>query len=337
MNAHPRHLLLLLAVATSPSLEAANFALPVAEDSVVGEPQETRTRYEDTLVDIARRHSLGFDEIRHANPGVDSWLPGEGTQVILPTRFILPDAPREGLVINVAEMRLYYYPKPVAGQPATVITYPISIGRGDWQTPLTTTRITAKVKNPTWYPPESVRKEHAAEGDPLPKAVPPGPKNPLGGYALRMGLDSYLIHGTNKPFGIGMQVTHGCIRLYPEEIENLFNEVPVGTPVRIINQPFKAGWRGDELYLEVHAPLAEGKEQVVNKSASGVDNLTPVVSQVIAATQGRAGYEVDWDKVQAVVDAQAGIPVSITRNGGASPPAGTSVAQTEMSNLTSAQ
>jgi L,D-transpeptidase ErfK/SrfK len=325
MKIGPIHLsLLTLIVCTSPN--AATFDLPPADQAVIGEPRKTNSRYEDTLVDIARLHSLGYDEIRQANPSVDPWLPGEGTEVVLPTRFVLPDAPREGLVINVAEMRLYYYPTPVTGEKPAVVTYPISIGRGDWQTPLATTKITAKVKDPTWYPPESVRKEHAADGDPLPKMVPPGPDNPLGRYALRMGLDSYLIHGTNKPFGIGMQVTHGCIRLYPEHIEALFEAVPVATPVRILNQPYKAGWHGDELYLEVHAPLSERKD--APKLETAVDNLTPVVSQVIAATRGRVGYEVDWDKVHDVVDAQAGIPVAVTRSG-ATTPASTSVAQVQ--------
>jgi L,D-transpeptidase ErfK/SrfK len=188
-------------------------------DSIAGNSQTTTARYEDTLIDIARLHSLGFNEIRHANPKVDAWLPGEGTEVVLPKRFILPDAPREGIVSNVAEMRLFYYPNPVVGERATVMTYPVSIGRDDWQTPLGETQITAKVKNPVWYRPDSMRKEHAAKDSILPKVVPPDPDNPLGKYALRLALASYLIHGTNKPFGIGMQVTHGCMRLYPEDMK----------------------------------------------------------------------------------------------------------------------
>jgi L,D-transpeptidase ErfK/SrfK len=287
------------------SLNAATFELPAAGDAVIGDLQKYTARYEDTLIDIARLHSLGFNEIRHANPKVDTWLPGEGTEVVLPKRFLLPDAPREGIVINVAEMRLYYYPKAGAGEQPQVITYPMSIGRNDWQTPLGATEITAKVKDPVWYPPESVRKEHAAEGDVLPKVVPPGPDNPLGKYALRLGLASYLIHGTNKPFGIGMQVTHGCMRLYPEDIGALYNAVPVGTPVRIVNQPYKAGWYRDELYLEVHVRLSGEIDGAVPQ------NLTPVVEQLVAATQGRAGYIVDWDKVQRIVDEHSGIPFTV--------------------------
>jgi L,D-transpeptidase ErfK/SrfK len=309
------------ALAAWPPLSAATFELPSANEAVVGEPMKVAARYEDTLVDLARRNSLGFDEIRHANPKVDAWLPGAGTEVVLPTQFMLPDAPRKGIVVNTAEKRLYYYPKARVGAQPQVVTYPISIGRGDWETPLVTTKITSKVKDPTWYPPESVRKEHAAEGDILPKAVPPGPRNPLGQYALHLGLESYLIHGTNKPFGIGMQVTHGCIRLYPEEIEALFQSVEVGTPVRIVDQPYKAGWLGDTLYLEAHAPLGG------TVKANAAQNLTPVVGQVISATKGREDYPIDWNKVRRVVNDQAGVPIAISREGQQHPAASTSIAQ----------
>jgi L,D-transpeptidase ErfK/SrfK len=295
------------------SLTAATFDLPSANEAVIGQTQKIAARYEDTLSDIARRYGLGFNEIRHANPKVDTWLPGAGTEVVLPTHFILPDAPREGIVINVAEMRLYYYPKARPGERPQVVTHPISIGRGDWETPLVTTKVIAKIKDPIWHPPESVRKEHAATGDPLPKVVPPGPDNPLGRFELRLGLGSYLIHGTNKPFGIGMQVTHGCIRLYPEDIESLFQAVSIGTPVRIINQPYKAGWHGNELFLEVHAPLTGGplSDGLAPDSAR---DLTPIIGRVIAATQGRENYPVDWDKVRTVMQDQAGIPFSIMRD-----------------------
>jgi L,D-transpeptidase ErfK/SrfK len=310
------HYLLVLVMAALPAwatLNATTFPLPPAGEALVGVPWKITTRYEDTLIDIARLHGLGFTEIRQANPTVDAWLPGEGTEVILPTSFVLPDAPRQGIIINVAEMRLYFFPKAKVGERSQVVTYPVSIGRGNWQTPLVSTTLTAKVKNPTWYPPESVRKEHAADGNPLPKAVPPGHANPLGGYALRLGLASYLIHGTNKPYGIGMRVTHGCIRLYPEDIKALFEVVPIGTPVRIINQPYKAGWHRDELYLEVHAPLSH-EQDAIDRGNIGVDNLTPVVAQVVEATQGKKAYQVDWDKVQTIVHEQAGIPVSVARS-----------------------
>ncbi len=322
MNNHSRALLLAAAVSTAwTPLTATTFDLPPAGEAMVGTSSVITARYEDTLVDIARRYSLGFNEIRHANPQVDTWLPGEGTEIVLPTRFILPDAPREGIVINVAEMRLYYYPKVFNSRPQ-VVTFPISIGRKDWQTPLTTTSITAKVKDPTWFPPESVRKEHAADGDPLPKLVPPGPDNPLGRYALRLGLASYLIHGTNKPFGIGMQVTHGCMRLYPEDMEALFAAVAVETPVRIVNQPYKVGWHERELFLEVHAPLSGTKE-----AANPLRNLTPVVGKIIAATQSRLDYSINWDKVRSIVQDQAGAPMAVTLSDSKTPVSKGSVAR----------
>ena len=173
---------------------------------------------EDTLPDIARRFNLGYEEIARANPGVDPWVPGEGREIVLPTQFVLPAAPREGLVINLAQLRVFYFPKVKEGEPQTVITHPIGIGKVGWQTPEGTTKVTGKRKNPTWFPPASVRKEHKEAGDPLPSKVPPGPDNPLGAHMMTLGWPSYLIHGTNKPYGVGLRSSHGCIRFYPEDI-----------------------------------------------------------------------------------------------------------------------
>ncbi len=220
---------------------AETFILPPPDIDLIGQIQVVYAVHEDTLLDIARQHSIGHQEIVQANPGVDLWIPGKGTPVVVPGRYILPDAPRKGLVLNVPEMRLYYYPKSEDGEKPVVITHPVSIGRMDWNTPLGKTSIIAKHKDPSWYPPASIKAEHAADGDPLPDVVPPGPDNPLGRYALRLGKPGYLIHSTNKPFGIGMRVTHGCVRMYPEDIERLFPQIPVNTPVHIVNQPIKVG------------------------------------------------------------------------------------------------
>ncbi|WP_051559824.1 L,D-transpeptidase family protein [Marinobacterium jannaschii] len=235
-------------------LSAATYAIPEG-DSVVGKLSWVKSRSEDTLLDIARRHSLGANHIQMANPHLDLWLPGEGSRVILTTRLILPAAPRKGIVLNLAEMRLYYYP---FNRPGVVEVYPVGIGRESWPTPETVTRITQKTKGPRWYPPRSIRQEAELRGKPLPEFIPPGPENPLGDYALRLALPRYLLHGTNKPAGVGMRVSHGCIRLYPEHIERLFNAVRKGTQVRIINSAYKVGWRGDELLLEVHSPAYAG-------------------------------------------------------------------------------
>ena len=279
-----------------------SFPLPSPEESIVGRLYEVTVSYEDTLPDIARRSNLGYQEIVRANPTINPWLPGGGARVLLPTQYILPDAPREGIVVNVAEMRLYFYPTPVSGEAPRVITYPVSIGRGDWETPLAATEVIDKVVDPAWYPPESIREEHAAEGDPLPKVVPPGPDNPLGRFALRLGLPGYLIHSTNKPYGVGMRVTHGCVRMYPEAIETLFPKIAKGTPVRIVNQPYKTGWKDGELYLEVHPPSAEGFDS---------PPLTPVIRSIVVATRDQTAYPIDWERVQTIASSAEGVPFSV--------------------------
>lgn len=286
------------------SVQAQVFSLPSPGNDIIGNIQYTESSEADTLLDIARRHDIGYEAIRQANPTVDAWLPGNGTRVILPTRFILPNTPREGIVVNVAEMRLYYYPRTKPGYLPMVETFPISVGRSNWNTPVLTTRVTSKVTDPAWYPPESIRAEHATDGDPLPTRVAPGDDNPLGRFALRLGLPNYLIHGTNKDFGIGMQVTHGCIRLYPEDIAGLFYNVPVGTPVRIINQPYKAGWENGALYLEVH-PLLEGA------TAEERHNRTPLVQSLIEATSTQPQYPIDWREVQVIENKQNGLPTQV--------------------------
>lgn len=305
------------------------YDLPPEGNDVVGALTTITARAEDTLLDIARRHGLGYEDIVRANPDVDTWLPGEGTSVTLPTRYVLPHGPREGVVLNLAEYRMYYYPVPEAGESAVVMTYPISIGRMDWETPLGRTSIISKVRNPAWYPPESIRAEHAADGDPLPRIVPAGPENPLGEYAMRLGLPGYLIHGTNRPSGVGMRVTHGCIRMFPEDIDYLFGNVGLNTGVRIINEPVKIGWNGDELVVEVHrtlemspAPAPEEtaessvSEDVVGDSVEPVvidstppvrDAMTALTEQFVLATNERPA-ELDWDIAEQLLERADGIP-----------------------------
>ncbi len=209
-----RLLTTLLIIALPIAVQAERFEMPPDGNDVVGALTVVSARADDTLLDIARRHGLGYEDIVRANPGVDTWLPGEGTEVLLPTRFVLPPGSRQGVVLNLAEYRMYYFPEPKDGEPAMVMTYPMSIGRMDWETPLGLASVVSKVKNPTWYPPESVRAEHAADGDPLPRIVPPGPKNPLGKFAMRLSIPGYLLHCTNRTAGVGMRVTHGCLRMF---------------------------------------------------------------------------------------------------------------------------
>jgi L,D-transpeptidase ErfK/SrfK len=299
-----------IAVALLPGVTgAATLPLP-ADGDLVGEYAEATAHRDDTLIDLARRYSLGYEEVVNANREVDPWLPGEGTRVRLPLRRVLPDAPREGIVVNLPEHRLYYYPPAKPGEPRVVVTYPVSVGKMDWSTPLGVTRIAAKIKDPPWYPPESVRAEHAARGDILPKMIPPGPDNPLGLYAMRLAIPggSYLIHGTNKPAGVGMQVTHGCMRLYPEHIEEFFRMVAVDTPVRIVNQPQKVGWSDGRLYVEVHPPLEATSSAIVEPDRNSLARL------VANAVRTRPAGPVTWARAEGAFEAATGIPVSVTED-----------------------
>jgi L,D-transpeptidase ErfK/SrfK len=284
------------------------FPLPGPQDAVVGETLTVVAKYEDTLGELGRRHGIGYEEIVRANPGVDPWLPGTGTAVIIPARFVLPDAPRSGIVINLPEHRLYYYPTPKPGEQAVVVTYPISVGKMDWTTPLGLTRVVDKRVKPSWYPPESVRREHELDGNPLPKVVPPGPDNPLGEFAMRLDIPggAYLIHGTNKPIAVGMPVTHGCIRMFPEDIERFFAMVPVKTPVRIMHQANKAGWQGDKLYMEVH-PQLDGSDPEAK-------SLTNVTRMLVAATRDReVGVgQIDWTEAESIFRKASGIAEPMT-------------------------
>lgn len=233
------------------------FVLESPEQTVVGNPQIVFTGEHDTFSDLAREYGLGYDELIAANPGIDPWVPGVNTPVFLPTQYVLPDVPHEGVVLNIASKRLFYFPAVAEGQPAIVMTYPIGIGRVGWETPLGDASVIAKARDPQWYVPASVRKEHADAGDPLPSVVPAGPDNPLGRYVLKLDLPGYLIHGTNQPYGVGMRVSHGCVRLYPENIELLYSLVEIGESVSIINKPYLVGRLDGELYFEAHEPLED--------------------------------------------------------------------------------
>jgi len=283
------------------------FTLPPADEAVVGKVQVVLAREEDTLSDLARLYNLGYQEIRRANPAVDPWLPGVGTEVVLPTQFVLPDAPREGIILNLASMRFFYYPPPVGDEPPRVITHPIGIGRVGWETPTGSTGVTYKSTDPTWWPPSSIRAEHKEMGDPLPPQVPPGPDNPLGKYVLGLGMEGYLIHGTNKPYGVGMRVSHGCIRLYPEDIEELFERISVGTPVHIVDQPYLAGWSDGALYLEAHHPLEDDERD-------WKEGLVKLVKHS-AARDGSPEPALDWEKVEVVVRDGLGVPATIYQQG----------------------
>jgi L,D-transpeptidase ErfK/SrfK len=284
---------------------ATVYPLPNNDDPVVGADQTVVTVYEDTLYDLARKFSLGSEELIRVNPGVDPWLPGAGKTLVVPNTHILPPGPREGIVVNLPEHRLYYYPKAKRDGAREVITYPVSIGKMDWRTPLGLTQVIQKIKDPVWYPPESVRKEHAAAGDPLPPVVPSGPANPLGLFAMRLaaGHGTYLIHGTNNPIAVGLAVTHGCIRMYPSDVEALFPLVPVGTPVRLINEPLKVAWVNGELLLEAHPPVdAEGQ--------SFEPNLEQF-SELLQKAVGDSTVAIHWDYAREVLTKADGVIATV--------------------------
>jgi L,D-transpeptidase ErfK/SrfK len=302
-----------VAVAPAPLAEATHHFVVQKDSDLVGRVQVTIARHEDTLPDLARRFNVGYEEIVRANPGVDPWLPGEGTRIVLPTRFVLPDAPREGLVINLAAMRLFYYlPRKDKNAPLEVETHPIGIGKVGWSTPEGRTKIVSKVKDPSWTPPVSVRKEHAENGDPLPAKVPAGPDNPLGRHMMRLGWPSYLMHGTNKPYGVGMRVSHGCIRLYPEDISRIYDEVPVGTSVTVVNQPYLLGWKGDVLYVQAYGPLDDDERNWEHGPASlrkkGAKSKSMLWKRIVAADAS-----IDWEHARELAEKPSGIPLAVSR------------------------
>ncbi|HWX27006.1 MAG TPA: L,D-transpeptidase family protein [Steroidobacteraceae bacterium] len=298
-------LIAVLGFASATVAQATVYALTSPEATVVGEDQTVETVYTDTLYDLARKLSLGSEELIRVNPGVDPWLPGAGKKLVVPGRHILPPGPHEGIVVNLPEHRLYYFPKPKRGGPIEVITYPVSIGKMDWSTPLGLTRVIAKQKDPTWFPPESVRKEHAEAGDPLPAKVLPGPANPLGAYAMRLaaGNGTYLIHGTNNPIAVGLAVTHGCIRMYPDDVAALFPLIPVGTPVHLINEPVKEAWVNGELLLEAHPPVdTQGQSFEPN-----VDQF----AELLRTHVGETTVAINWDYAREVLQKADGVIATV--------------------------
>lgn len=271
-------------------------------DDVIGQLRVYLTRGSEILLDVARRHDLGIIEVSAANPGIDPWLPGQERLIVLPTAHILPDAPREGIVVNLAEMRLYFF------GPNGIETHAIGIGRDGFDTPKGRTKIVRKAKDPTWYPTESKRRLDPT----VPKVVPPGPNNPLGSRALYLGWPAYLIHGTNKPYGVGRRVSLGCLRMYPEQIEALYEKVQVGTPVTVVEQAIKCGFHDGELWLEAHPDY----DQIDELEAHYTMTLKPPPAGAFDYVRQVAGSEaerVDWDFVEAELVARRGYPVRITR------------------------
>jgi len=276
---------------------------PVAGgDDVIGRLAVVRLEEGDTLPDIARHFSLGINAISAANPGVDVWVPEAGERILLPLSFVLPDAPRKGIVINLATMRIFHYKRD--GKSLVVSTYPVGVGAEDRPTPTGQTRVARKAARPTWHVPASIAERHRKKGDILPAQIPPGPDNPLGEYALYLSKTGYLIHGTNKPASIGLQATNGCMRLYPENIEMLYKDTPVNTSVLIVNQPYLIGQRDGVLYMEAHAPVEGTGAGELEKIQAKLKNIEKKTARTL-----------DWKKVKEVQAEARGIPVPIFEMG----------------------
>ena len=279
---------------------AMSATYPIEKDSdIVGMVQYHTVGSEDTLYSIAREYDLGILELMAANPGVDPWIPPKGFAITIPSLYVLPSGLRRGIVINLSEMRLFYFK-----DAKTVMTFPVGIGREGWNTPLGETKIILKRKDPVWIPTASI----LAEKPDLPKIVPAGPDNPLGQFALSLGWPSYAIHGTNKPYGIGLRSSHGCIRMYPSDIEALFNEVKKGEKVRVTSNTYKIGWRDDVLYLE-STPTYEQLDAIAELKKPE----TIIHSEVYSKIEGMIykGGTVDWAFVDDAIIARSGVPVAV--------------------------
>lgn len=267
-------------------------------DDVIGRLAVIRLEKGDTLPDIARHFSLGINAISAANPKVDVWVPEAGERIMLPLSFILPDAPRKGIVINLAAMRLFQFKGD--SKSLAVSTYPLGVGTIERPSPMGQMYVARKVTRPTWHVPASIAEDHRKKGDPLPAKVLPGPQNPLGEYALYLSKSTYLIHGTNKPASIGLKATNGCIRLYPEDVKKLYENTPVKTPVNIVNQPYLLGQCNGVVYMEVHAPPEDLDAVEFDKIYTKFRNI-----------EKESGRTLDWSKVKRVLAEARGIPVPI--------------------------
>jgi L,D-transpeptidase ErfK/SrfK len=285
----PRHL--------EEDIERNEFSV-AKEDDVIGRLAVITLEKGDMLPDIARHFSLGINAISAANPGVDVWVPEAGERIMLPLSFILPDAPKKGIVINLAAMRLFQFKEDSAS--LSVLTYPIGVGTEERPSPTGQMYVARKATRPTWFVPTSIAEDHRKKGDPLPAKVLPGPQNPLGEYALYLSKSSYLIHGTNKPASIGLRATNGCIRLYPEDIKKLYENTPLKTPVSMVNQPYLVGQRDGVVYMEVHAPPED-------LDVVGFDKIYAKLRTI----EKKSGRTLDWSKVKKALAEARGIPVPV--------------------------
>lgn len=291
---------------------AATFDVPADGSTLVGQLRVVRPTHENTLLDVARHFDVGYHEITWANPAVNVWMPS-GEAVVVPAQFILPSTPWKGIVLNISQRRLFYFPTPAPGQQAQVITFPVSIAREGWSTPLGQSKIVAKHKDPAWFVPKSIRAEHVAQGEAeFPEYFPPGPNNPMGMLAIQTGFPGIYIHGTNRPWGVGMRTSHGCLHLYPEDAATLFPLMKEGIPLRVIDEPFVVGHRNGQVMMASYEPVAEYGASS-NLFTRAVLALLPYL-EADAAGQS-IGYDIAWEKVQEVVSKKTVVPMSVSPGG----------------------
>lgn len=295
------------ALGLSTAASCATFTLPTDGSTVVGQIRRIIPTAENTLLDLARYFDIGYEEMVLANPGISVWTPGESTEVVVPRQFILPPRPWKGIVINIPQRRLYFFPPARKGQPRQVVTYPVSIAREGWSTPLGTTLVTAKYRDPAWLVPQRIRNERLREGEGnMPEYFPPGPDNPMGMHAVATGFKAIFIHGTNRPWGVGMRTSHGCLHLYPEDAEEFFSKVGSGTPVRIINEPFLVGNDSGRWVMASYPPVHE-YPTIPSPLTRAFELVGAKLYDKASPPQG----EVAWARVQQLVDAPNVVPLAI--------------------------
>ena len=278
------------------------FSLPSKGNDLFGHIQFATVQNKDMFASIPKRYDVGYYELLETNPEVNPNHPIPGTVLIIPTQYLLPHVPQNGIVINLATMRLFYFP---TGKDY-FYTFPVGIGKFNWSTPLGKLHIIQKIRRPIWIVPDSIFRYRQEQGDPVPKVVPSGPDNPLGYYALRLSEPTYLIHGTNDPGSVGRRSSAGCIHLYPNDIKTLFNMVNINTPVLIINQPYVAGWNEGKLYIEAHLPLEEQRKKLLENTSKIVTKLVNDLSKT-----DKSVYQIDQQKADEIVKEHIGVPTSL--------------------------
>lgn len=310
MKLKVRYLAAVAALLTAGQAWATVYTMPSANQSLVGDLQYTVAAADDTAAKLGQRYDIGFGAIQSANPHIDVVKEMTyGTQLQIPTQHLLPNHPREGIVVNLPEMRMYYY---LNGK---VLTYPVGIGKIGKTIPITKTTITRKVKDPVWIPPQDIREFNLEQGIVLPRIMPAGPDNPLGPYAIYMGIPTYLIHSTIFPESVGKRASFGCLRMFESDIQEFFPSINKGIPVVIVNEPTKVGWENSHLFVETHQPLEEHN--------GAYDATLPGMVHIVANATDDSDALVDWQLLYYLAQERDGIPHDV----GVKLPQGTSETQ----------